>query len=119
MSVTKLRSQLYNHFTQIKIFSDKMKDYHIHQISFRYRNKNFRMIIKESNNEFTIQNINHEREFTVDTKKSSKPIFSPIIGFETDINLNVQTFENFDFNIEIIKTICDKMLDTEIIFKEV
>lgn len=69
MSVTKLRSQLHNHFTHIKIFSDKTKDYNIHQISFRYRNKNFRMIIKESNNEFTIQNINHEREFTVDTKK--------------------------------------------------
>ena len=118
MSVTKLRSQLYNHFTHIKIFSDKMKDYHIHQISFRYRNKNFRMIIKETNDKITIQNINHERKFTADTNKLSKPISSPTIGFETDINLNVQTFENFDFNINTIKTICDKMLDTEIVFKE-
>ena len=119
MSVTKLRSQLNNHFTHIKIFSDKMKDYHIHQISFRYRNKNFRMIIKESNNKFTIQNINHERKFTVDTHKSSKPIASPIIGFETATHLNVQTFEIFNFNIDMIKKTCDKMLDTKIIFKEV
>lgn len=119
MPVTNLRSQLINHFVNIKIFSDKMKDYHIHQISFRYRNKNFRMIIKESNNEFTIQNINHEREFTVDTKKSSKPIVSPIIGFETSTKLNIQTFEIFNFNIDMIKKTCDKMLDTKIIFKEV
>lgn len=75
MPATNLRSQLINHFVNIKIFSDKMKDYHIHQISFRYRNKNFRMIIKESNNEFTIQNINHEREFTVDTKNHINQLF--------------------------------------------
>ena len=108
MSVTKLKSQLIDHFANIRIFSDEMKDYHIHQISFQYRKKKFRMIIKETNDKITIQNINHERKFTADTNKLSKPIFSPIIGFETDINLNVQTFENFDFNINMIKKLAIK-----------
>lgn len=75
MSVANIRSQLIDHFVNIKIFSDKIKDCHIHQISFRYRDKNFRMIIKESNNEFTIQNINHERGFTVDTKNHLNQLF--------------------------------------------
>ena len=77
------------------------------------------MIIKEAKSKFIIQNINHERKFTADAIKSSNKIFSPVIGFEIAINLNVQTFENFDFNINMIKKVCDKMLDTKIIFEEV
>lgn len=98
--------------------NEKKIDGTYHKILLSYHKYNFQSIIKEENGKFIVTSIVVYRKFATSFKPAEGMVQMPIISPESIRLVSLQSIENFEFDLQIFKAICEKMLHTEINFVE-
>jgi hypothetical protein len=83
-----------------------------------YKEHDFQAIIRENVDEFTVNSIVVYRKFASYFKPSEEMTQAPIVSTESIKLISLQSIENFKFDLQKFKAICDKMLHSEITFVE-
>lgn len=97
---------------------EKKADGIYHRILLSYHKHNFQSIIKEENGKFIVTSIIVYRKFATSFKPAEGMVQMPIISPESIRLVSLQSIENFEFDLQIFKAVCEKMLHTEINFVE-
>ena len=97
---------------------EKKVDGVYHRILLSYHKHNFQSIIKEEGSKIIVTSIVAYRKFATSFKPAEGLIQMPIISPESIRLVSLQSVENFEFDLQIFKAICEKMIHTEINFVE-
>lgn len=98
-----------------ELFDNEM----IHQVTTKYKNKVFQNIISETENNYTVLSINTKRKFQTGHHPKVDNIKFPIVTFEHNISINLETIHNFPFDKNKVIKIYDKMIESKISFDEI